>query len=232
MAFCKFFSIFSAVSTFISFGGAYKINARPPSIPPAGAIESAQKISTGNPSKCPSGTMFFPQPIDHATFNGNWNDSNSVFLNQYQVNDTFYKPGGPILFYQGTENPSIACLESMEIVNWAEELNALMVTIEHRYFGISTPYGLNYTEFATWSTASMKPLTIQNALQDTISLITWIKTEAYPSAKDANVIMISGISPFERHVLFIELTNSPQDRTAAHWLCSTRHTTQTTYTPR
>ena len=181
-----------ALSSIFSLGLTYQIKASPPSIPPAAAIQKAEQVSTGNPGQCPGGTKFFPQPINHATFNGNWSDTKSVFLMQYEVNDTYYKPGGPILFYQGTETPTMACAEYTSIWDWAQELNALVVANEHRYFGISIPYGLNYTEAATWNPALMKPLTIDNALHDTISLISWLESEAYPAAKNAEVIMMSG----------------------------------------
>jgi hypothetical protein len=69
------------------------------------------------------------------------------------------------------------------------------VANEHRYFGISIPYGLNYSLASTWDPALMKPLTLDNALHDGISLMTWLKSTAYPSAKNAPIILISGASP-------------------------------------
>jgi hypothetical protein len=60
-------------------GSAVYINSAPPSIPPPAAIQKAESISTGNPSKCSAGTKFFPQPIDYATFKGDWSDSKQIF---------------------------------------------------------------------------------------------------------------------------------------------------------
>jgi hypothetical protein len=77
----------------------------------------SRNISTGVPGLCPAGTKFFPQPIDHESFNGNWNGANETFLMQYEINDTYYKPSGPIFFYQGTENAVIACAEYTSIIN-------------------------------------------------------------------------------------------------------------------
>lgn len=71
-----------------------------------------------------------------------------------------------------------------------------MVAIEHRYFGLSCPYALKYSEFSTWNPTSLKPLTLENALFDGISLLYWIKTVAYPAAKEAKVIVVSGMSTF------------------------------------
>ena len=188
-------SILLNLSFSLSVATSFTIKTGPPTIPPPAAIQRAGNTSTGNPGQCSGGTKFFPQPIDHATFNSDWTDPHQTFLMQYEVNDTYYKPGGPILFYQGAETSAISCSEFQYLPTWAKELNALIVTNEHRYFGISTPYGLNFTEYATWDTAVMKPLTLDNVLRDGISLITHIKNQAFPSAKNAKVIMIGGTSP-------------------------------------
>ncbi|KAK6385681.1 hypothetical protein LTS17_001252 [Exophiala oligosperma] len=188
----SFASILTTLLPFVSLSASYTLKTGPPVVAPASAIQRAENIDTGNPSKCPAGTKFLPLPIDYATFNNNWTDPKQTSHMQYEVNDTFYQQGGPILYYQGAENAAITCVEFMNLMNWAKEINALVVTNEHRYFGISTPYGLNYSEFATWDTALMKPLTPDNVLRDSVSLITYIKTKAYPSAKDSKVILLGG----------------------------------------
>ena len=56
---------------------------------------------------CPlSNTEFLDQKIDH------FGKHQGTFKQQYQVIDEFYKPGGPILFYQGAENGEMVCLVS------------------------------------------------------------------------------------------------------------------------
>ncbi|KUJ13345.1 uncharacterized protein LY89DRAFT_672563 [Mollisia scopiformis] len=177
---------------FASLGQAQYFNATPPTLPPSIAVQQAANKSTGNPGFCPGGTKFFPQPIDHATFNGDYNAPNATFLQQYNLNDTFYKPGGPIFFLQGTENSVFTCPEYSIGLKWAQKFNGLMVGIEHRYFGMSCPYGLNYSENANWDSSLLAPLTLENALRDAVSLLAWIKTVAYPTAKDSKVIMYSG----------------------------------------
>lgn len=162
-----------------------------PTIPDDAAIKRASDIATGNPSKCPGGTKFFPQPLDHATFGGNYADLNSTFLQQYILDDTYYKPGGPILFNQGGET-TMACIEETTLPEWAQEIGALIVSLEHRYFGISVPYGLNYTEHASWDPKLLKPLSIENALSDSVSFITWVKNVGVTTAKDAKVIAFGG----------------------------------------
>lgn len=60
-----------------------------------------------------SNTKFWDQRLDH------WGN-NGTFKQQYQVIDDFYKPGGPILFYQGAENNKISCLVGLRLDIWNE----------------------------------------------------------------------------------------------------------------
>lgn len=76
---------------------------------------------------------------------------------------------------------------------YAQELGALVVQLEHRYFGLSCPYGLNYSDTTSWPVSDLQPLTWQNVLADTIYFLNWLKKEAYPSAADAPVIAVSGM---------------------------------------
>ena len=160
------------------------------SLPDAATVEKAANTPTGN-TLCPGGTKYFPQPIHHDTFNGNWAGSNATYLQQYEIIDTFYRPGGPILFYQTPESP-LVCADFTAILDWAQQLGALAVSLEHRYFGLSCPYGLNYSNAATWETSQMDALTLENVLLDGISFLTWLTTGGYPAASGAKVIVIGG----------------------------------------
>ncbi|EXJ58999.1 hypothetical protein A1O7_06430 [Cladophialophora yegresii CBS 114405] len=153
-------------------------------IPPESAIQAAAKIPTGQ-KLC--STKFFPQPVHHDKFNGDWTDKNTTFLQQYQVIDKFYKPGGPILFYQSPED-AYSCVEYQAVYTYAEELGALAVGLEHRYFGASCPYGLNYSLAATWETSKMDAMTLDNVLSDGVAFLTWLTAGANPIAKGAKVI--------------------------------------------
>ncbi|OCT51507.1 hypothetical protein CLCR_08296 [Cladophialophora carrionii] len=159
-----------------------------PVVPPESAIEAAAQIPTGQ-TLC--STKFFPQPVHHSDFNGDWNDSDATFLQQYQVIDKFYKPGGPILFFQSPEDV-YSCMEYEAVYTYASELGALAVGLEHRYFGPSCPYGLNYTLAATWETSKMDAMTLANVLSDGVSLLTYLTTGANPVAKGAKVIVFGG----------------------------------------
>jgi hypothetical protein len=168
-----------------------KIHSQSPiKLPPESAITAAANVSTGNPSKCPKGTKYFLQPINHAGYDGTIGD-NTTFLQQYEISDEFYKPGGPIIFIQGTENAHISCLEEYIAPAWVKELGGIAVALEHRYFGVSCPYGLNYTESATWDPALLKPLTLDNVLLDAATFVQWVK-QSYHGTENSKIIVASG----------------------------------------
>jgi hypothetical protein len=167
-------------------------NSTPPTIPPSDVMARVSNISTSNPSDCAYPTYFYPQPIDHATFGGDYNAPNATFLHQYEIVDKYYKPGGPLFFYPGVESATIYCVENQGYTDWARDVGALVVVLEQRYFGISTPYGLNYSEASKWKTSDYQHLTLENTLRDGISLLTWIKTVKYPAMKDAKVLVSGG----------------------------------------
>ncbi|KAJ8924289.1 hypothetical protein NQ315_007082 [Exocentrus adspersus] len=77
-------------------------------------------------------------PLDHFSFS-----KNNTFLLRYMVNDTFYKPNGPIFFYTGgNENLEVFAQDSGFIFEIAPQFDALIVFAEHRYYGDSLPFGL------------------------------------------------------------------------------------------
>lgn len=159
----------------------------PVSLPDAAAIQNAN-ISTGNPEQCPATTNWFPQLIDHSK---PYDAPNNTFHQQYQLIDKYFKPGGPILFWQSVEGPYV-CTETSILLDMAEKIGALIIGLEHRYFGNSCPYGLNYTEKASWDPKVLEPLTLDSVLMDGVTFITWVKTVAYPAAENAKAIVISG----------------------------------------
>ena len=61
-------------------------------------------------------------------------------VQRFFVNDTFFKPGGPVFLMiggEGTANP-IWMQEGMWI-EWAAQMDALCLMLEHRYYGKSHP---------------------------------------------------------------------------------------------
>ena len=80
----------------------------------------------------------FSQPLNHT-------DPSSApsFDQRYQVLTDYYKPGSPILFYAGPENAANLCtLRCLALPAWAQQMGALVVGVEHRFFGESGPDGL------------------------------------------------------------------------------------------
>ena len=64
-----------------------------------------------------------------------------VYFQRYFVNDTFYKPGGPIFVMIGGEGPAnpIWMVEGQWVTYYAPMYNAICVSLEHRYYGESHP---------------------------------------------------------------------------------------------
>jgi hypothetical protein len=62
------------------------------------------------------------------------------FFQRYFVNDTFYKPNGPIFIMiggEGTANP--AWMLQGAWIEYAKTYNAICFLLEHRYYGKSHP---------------------------------------------------------------------------------------------
>lgn len=170
-----------------SYSGLKLLNADQLNVPDVSAIAAAANVSTGNPAKCSNGTTYFPQPIDHATWDGTYGDNNT-FLQQYELIDQFYHPGGPILLMLVDESPELLCLEVLSIPDYAAELGAVAVEFEHRYFGVSVPYGLNYSEKSSWDPELLQPLTIENVVADVVVFAKWLRSQY----SDAPIILAAG----------------------------------------
>jgi dipeptidyl-peptidase II len=102
----------------------------------------------------PTRVGFVDQIIDHFTY-----DSTDTFRQKYMVYDKFWSPRrGPVFFYFGNEggiedfyNNSGAMFE------YAPQFDALLVFLEHRYYGTSQPFQDN---------ENLRYLTIEQALAD------------------------------------------------------------------
>lgn len=140
-------------------------------------------------SLCPLfSTSFFNQTLHHDLTSSDPSAGTGTFRQQYQLNISFFKPGGPILFYQGAEGATIQCVEGFILHDWAEETGAILASLEHRFFGLSQPSGFNAS---TASAADYAPLTINNTLLDSVNFIRWIK-RTVPDAKHSKTIVMGG----------------------------------------
>ncbi|ETI25976.1 hypothetical protein G647_02753 [Cladophialophora carrionii CBS 160.54] len=124
-------------------------------------------------------TQFFTQAVDHG------NASAGTFQQQYQVVSHSFKPGGPILFYQQPETKVFACMELSIFPEWAAELGALVITLEHRFFGLSNPSN------ASDPVEKYKTLTLENVMLDAVTFVNHVKNTT-SGAKDSKVIVTGG----------------------------------------
>ncbi|KAJ2148894.1 hypothetical protein IW145_003226 [Coemansia sp. RSA 521] len=133
-----------------------------------------------------SGTPYwFPQPVDH------FGSNNATWQQQYFVNATFYKPGGPIYVHTpGEQSLTTRFVDGTHPTDLAQTTNALVVAIEHRFFGKSNP-------ISDLSGSSLQYLTIENALEDFASFVRSAKS--HPSdvfrtavSKNAKVVFFGG----------------------------------------
>lgn len=76
-------------------------------------------------------------------------NKNATFKQKYLIQDKYYKEGGPIFFYCGNEGPIEMFYENTGFLNnvLGEKFNALVVYMEHRYYGDSMPFGSEKTSF-------------------------------------------------------------------------------------
>ncbi|XP_076065811.1 lysosomal Pro-X carboxypeptidase [Oratosquilla oratoria] len=129
-------------------------------------------------------TYFYKQKVDHFSFA----DSDS-FIQRYVVNaDSWNKNGGPIFFYAGNEGDITLFAENTGFM-WeiAAEFKAMLVFAEHRYYGLSLPYGNKSFTAPKYSGY----LTSEQALADYMELITYMKG-SIGGAKKSPVIVFGG----------------------------------------
>lgn len=147
-------------------------------------------------------------PLDH------FNSSDTRTFNvRYFVNDTYYKPGGPVIYYDFGELGVSATMlaralaESNGVVSapmeLAKALNGVVVGMEHRYYGSSDPFPLNntiessnplgilgYLGTPLGGAADYRYLTIEQALEDVV----YLATEIFNKTQLANNTVLSGIN--------------------------------------
>ncbi|KAJ7849585.1 peptidase S28 [Mycena leptocephala] len=112
----------------------------------------------------------------------------STFRQRVQVNNTFYKPGGPLFIIQGDESSDMLCTEGFEFARWAPEFGAALISIEHRYFGKSQPFGNN-----SYTNDNMHFLTLDNVMSDAVAIVDWWRTNSTNAeGKNSPVIVFGG----------------------------------------
>ncbi|KAJ8955715.1 hypothetical protein NQ318_008587 [Aromia moschata] len=87
-------------------------------------------------------TKYIEVPLDHFSYT-----KNLSFPLRYLINETYYKEGGPIFFYTGNEGDiNMFAQNTGFMFDIAPQFEAVVVFVEHRYYGESLPFGnLSYT---------------------------------------------------------------------------------------
>ncbi|KAI0834704.1 hypothetical protein F5Y06DRAFT_289614 [Hypoxylon sp. FL0890] len=127
-------------------------------------------------------THVFVQKVNHTAGAGP-----ETFKQRYQLITHYFESGGPILFIQSAE-AGMPLISASDFVDYAPKLGALVVMLEHRFFGDlhggSYPPGYEPTNA---SKDALKALTLDNVLQDGVNFINWIKGTIH-GAEDSKVI--------------------------------------------
>ncbi|KAJ8280669.1 hypothetical protein GJAV_G00057550 [Gymnothorax javanicus] len=146
------------------------------------SVQRSQSYS--NPSTLSYKTYYFDQKIDHFGFL-----LNGTFKQRYLVNDQhWHQENGPILFYTGNEGDiTWFCNNTGFMWDKAEELGAMLVFAEHRYYGESLPFGQD----SYLDAEHLNYLTSEQALADFAVLIKALK-KTIPGAQNSPVIAIGG----------------------------------------
>ncbi|RDX46464.1 peptidase S28 [Lentinus brumalis] len=134
-----------------------------------------------NSATCPTESQFFDQVIDHTQ-----QSSSHTFKQQYRLNTTTFKEGGPILFYQSPETVNLSCADKTVLADWAQELGGMVVTLEHRYFGLSLPFGNE-----SYTTENLQYFTLENVMADAVTFMDIVKKNV-TGAEVSKVIVVGG----------------------------------------
>ncbi|XP_059564306.1 lysosomal Pro-X carboxypeptidase isoform X2 [Myotis daubentonii] len=157
-------------------------------VPPALKALSNLHLSTSFTSR-PSVVMkysihYIEQKIDHFGFK-----NDKTFNQRYLIADQHWrKEGGSILFYTGNEGDIIwFCNNTGFMWDVAEELKAMLVFAEHRYYGQSLPFGADSFR----DSRHLNFLTSEQALADFAELIKHLK-RTIPGAENQPFIALGG----------------------------------------
>nr|POF19211.1 lysosomal pro-x carboxypeptidase [Quercus suber] len=177
------FSFFTLLSSTASIA---KITPRFPS-----SIVWPEQLSAALPTKNQLyKTKYFTQILDHFNFNPK---SYQTFQQRYLINDTFWggaHSNAPIFVYTGNEGDVEWFAQNTGFMfEKAPHFKALLVFIEHRFYGKSIPFG-GHKDVAYSNTSTLGYLSSTQALADYATVITDLKKNL--SATDCPVVVFGG----------------------------------------
>ncbi|KAJ7115068.1 extracelular serine carboxypeptidase [Mycena crocata] len=121
-------------------GSRLKPNRRQNSPAPAITVATFSQLT----NHFPNDTFYGPPPV------------NATFTQRFVVNDTFYKPGGPVFLLDSGETSATGgrtrYLLTGVIAELAQATNGIGLIIEHRYYGTSIPVADLSTDNLRWLT--------------------------------------------------------------------------------
>ncbi|PPD75859.1 hypothetical protein GOBAR_DD27221 [Gossypium barbadense] len=121
-------------------------------------------------------TCYYPQTLDHFNYQP---QSYGTFQQRYVMNFKYWggaNNSAPILAYLGAESPLNVSLTAIGFLNdSAVSFNALLVYIEHRYYGKSIPFGSREEAFKNASTLGY--FNSAQAIADYAEIIMHIKSK-------------------------------------------------------
>ncbi|CAG2166651.1 unnamed protein product, partial [Oppiella nova] len=121
----------------------------------------------------------YKQKVNHAD-----PKDNSTFDQVYFTSDAHYKAGGPVFFMFGGEGAASSFfLTSSNMADNAKKYGALLVELEHRFYGESQP-------FAELTVDNLKHLNSEQALKDADEFIQYLLKQK--SIENAKVIVFGG----------------------------------------
>ena len=137
------------------------------------------------PSTANCSISYHTQPLDHFSYT-----ENRTFAQRVFTHDSYWRPGGPILFYCGNE-ASVELYVNATGWMWerAAAFGALLVWAEHRYYGKTQPFGSPSSGSGNAST--LQWLTLEQALADYATLLHALKAERGAPAS-TKVIALGG----------------------------------------
>ncbi|XP_061342201.1 uncharacterized protein LOC133288462 [Gastrolobium bilobum] len=134
-------------------------------------------------------TFYYNQTLDHFNYRP---ESYSTFQQKYMMNSKYWggaKTSAPIFAYLGAEEAIDASVVNQGFLNDnAASFRALLVHIEHRYYGDSIPFGSKKEAFENASTYGY--LNSAQALADYAEVLVHIKNTL--KAQESPVIVIGG----------------------------------------
>eukprot|EP00744_Colponema_vietnamica_P002220 GILI01003534.1.p1 GENE.GILI01003534.1~~GILI01003534.1.p1 ORF type:complete len:561 (+),score=196.93 GILI01003534.1:110-1792(+) len=131
-------------------------------------------------------TDFYDQDLDH--FDAS---ETRTYKQRFHVNRAYFdKDNGPVFLYIGGEGPlPNSSIAAGFIVEAAQRSKALIVSLEHRYYGASVPSFVQYTQ------QDLKFLSSMQALEDVATFYSWFIQREKLDAKAHRWVAFGGSYP-------------------------------------